>query len=180
MGEAPQHLTPPTPPASPPSSARAGGAQPKRLVVGRGSPPPPSGGGLRCPGGRQAERSSRVPVPAVGDRHSRARRRPPRRTLPCGAAPAAGGGGRPLPRRGSIGSYCPAARTALPVPQPSPPGGWVCARVCGERASQRQREREREIVLEAHARESYRYMHTHRSVCGTARSPRQATVSPHS
>lgn len=27
--------------------------------------------------------------------------------------------------QGSVGSYCPAARIALPLPQPSPPGGWV-------------------------------------------------------
>lgn len=183
-GKAPQH-TPPAAAASPvlsPGRRRRSGAQAKRLV-GPGSPP--SGGGRHCPG-RQAERIPRpgpAAAPERGGGEGRGSRGKPLSNGHAGSAhtPAAARDSAlwrcwrraAAAPQGSAGSYCPAARIALPLPQPSPPGGWVgmCAVcVCVERAPYRHMQK----------RGIDRYRHTHRSVCGTARSPRQAVVSPHS
>lgn len=127
--------------------------------------------------GLSSQPSGRGGFSAAGSRQSASRpaararpapRRPPRRTLPRAAA-AGGERARAAPR-GSVGSSCPAARVVLPYP------GRARRRVGGNVRACVWR------VLQAHAKETERErdMHTHRSVCGTARSPRQAVVSPHS
>lgn len=126
-GKAPQ---PPAAAASPvlTPGQRRSGAQAKRLV-GRGSPPLAAAGFTAPRGRRSASRAA-----------ARAQSRPPQ-TI---ATSERGAGSEHTPGdlqdpalwrccwwraaaapQGSPGSYCLAARIALPVPQPSPPGGWV-------------------------------------------------------
>lgn len=140
------------------SAAERSGAEAKRLS-GRGCL---SSRRLPQCRGRQRER-----IPPRRPRPSRLRAGRPADSAPCGCCWRRAGERCPTGKRGEPQPRRP---RRPPVPQPSPAGGWVgmCARVWR--------------VLQAHAKETERKreMHTHRSVCGTARSPRQAVVSPHS
>lgn len=144
------------------SSAPAAERSAAKRLSGLSSQPSGRGGFSAAGGSQSASRPAARARPAP--------RRPPRRTLP--RAPAAGGERARAAPRGSVGrELLPRRPRRPPVSRQSPAtGGWECARVCVESPTgtcKRDRERERD-------------MHTHRSVCGTARSPRQAVVSPHS
>lgn len=129
-----------------------------RRSAPQGAGPRPEGG-LGSPAHRPGGRPDRIPRPSLPPRRPSAsvgnRRRHTREPLP-GLNPAA----PPLPRGQARSAAAP---PPCPPRSPCPP---LRARVCGERASgsnaQEKRDREK---------------HTHRSVCGTAHSPRQAVVS---